>query len=265
MQIENCKLKSANLVKGHHCKQSFKVKSNFQFPFCNFQFSIPLLFALCSLLLVFCPAAHAQVVADKAVASVTNGSRATPDLITYSDLIWQLALEPGTPFAEKPSSANLNRALRLLEDQVLVLQEARKLPSADTPEARKDRDEEVKKRRDELAHLTGSAALLQERMTRVGLTSEQLDSILRDRVMVDRYFDFRFRAFVVIPAKELTDRYNETYGRARNSGRIVPSFDQVRNRIYEELRNAKIAAQIDTFVDNLRDQPGTEIVVLGPA
>jgi hypothetical protein len=255
MQIENCKLKSANLVEGRHCKQSFKVKS-------NLQFSIPLLFALCSLLLAVCPSAQGQVIADKAVASVTNGSRATPDLITYSDLVWQLALEPAAPFAEKPGSEDLNRALRELEDQVLVLQEARKLPSADTPEARKDRDEEVRKRRDELAQFMGSATRLQERMTRVGLTSEQLDSILRDRVMVDKYFDFRFRAFVVIPDKELTDRYNEAYGRARNSGRIVPTFEEVRNRIYEELRNAKIAAAIDAFVDNLREQPGTEIIVL---
>jgi hypothetical protein len=223
-------------------------------------------FAFCLLLSAFCflPSAHAQVIADKAVASVTNGSRATPDLITYSDLVWQLALEPATPFAEKPSSENLNRALRLMEDLVLVLQEARKLPSGDTPEARKDRDEEVKKRRDELAQLMGSAARLQERMTRVGLTSDQLDSILRDRVMVDKYFDFRFRAFVVIPDKELIDRYNETYGRERNSGRIVPTLDEVRSRIYEELKNAKIAAQIDAFVDNLREQPGTEIVVLSP-
>src|SRR5713226_4263150 len=222
-------------------------------------------FAFCLLLSAYCllpSAVSAQVIADKAVASVSNGSRATPDLITYSDLVWQLALEPNTPLAAKPSPENLNRALRLLEDQLLVLQEARKLPSADTPEARKDRDDEVKKRRDELARFMGSATRLRERMTRVGLTSEQLDSILRDRVMVDKYFDFRFRAFVVIPDKELTDRYNETYGRARNSGRIVPTFDAVRGRIYEELRNAKIAAQIDAFVDNLREQPGTEIVVL---
>src|SRR5678815_3995736 len=86
--------------------------------------------AHCSLLTL-----HAQTVADKTVASVTNGSRATPDLITYSDLVWQLALEPNTPFAEKPSSEQLNRALRLVEDQLLILQEARKLPVADTPEA----------------------------------------------------------------------------------------------------------------------------------
>ena len=268
MKIEKCKLEIANSIGNRH--RAVKPTS-FQLSVVNFQFSMPslfarrtLFFALCSLLFVLCPDAHAQVIADKAVATVTNGSRATPDLITYSDLVWQLALEPATPFAEKPSSENLNRALRLLEDQVLVLQEARKLPSADTPEGRKDRDEEVKKRRDELAQLMGSAARLQERMTQVGLTSEQLDSILRDRVMVDRYFDFRFRAFVVIADKELTDRYNDTYGRARNSGRIVPTFDEVRSRIYEELRNAKIAAEIDTFVDNLREQQGTEIVVLSP-
>src|SRR6266849_3636102 len=266
MKIEKCKLEIANLIGNGHCAVK---PNNFQFPVFNFQFSISLvrarrlsLFALCTLLFTLCLSAQGQVMADKAVASVTNGSRATPDLITYSDLVWQLALEPATPFAEKPSSENLNRALRQLEDQVLVLQEARKLPSADTPEARKDRDEEVKKRRDELAQLMGSAARLQERMTRVGLTSEQLDSILRDRVMVDKYFDFRFRAFVVIAPKEITDRYNETYVRERNSGRIVPTLDQVRSRIEEDLRVEKIAAEIDAFVDKLRDQPGTEIVVL---
>src|SRR5712692_929879 len=231
-----------------------------------------LLTARCLLLTLFLLTAHCslltsvsgQVVADRTVATVTNGSRATPDLITYSDLVWQLALEPKTPLADKPASDDLNRALRLLEDQVLVLQEARKLPSAETPEARKDRDEEVKKRRDELAQMMGSAGRLQERMTRVGLTSEQLDSILRDRVIVDKYFDFRFRAFVVIPPKEISDRYNETYGRERNSGRLVPTIDEVRGRIEEKLRVEKIAAEIDAFVDNLRDQPGTEIVVLSP-
>src|SRR6185295_15816889 len=109
------------------------------------------LIANCSMCAVFLLTAHcslltavrAQTVADKMVATVTNGSRATPDLITYSDLVWQLALEPGTQFSEKPSSANLNRALRLVEDQVLILQEARKLPSADSADALVLRDKEV--------------------------------------------------------------------------------------------------------------------------
>src|SRR5688572_2870652 len=143
----------------------------------------PLLFLLtahCALL----TSARAQTIPDKMVASVTNGSRATPDLITYSDLVWQLALEPDTPSSDRPSSAQLNRALRLVEDQLLILQEARKLPSADTTDANAARDAEVIKKRNELAQAFGSGTRLEERMTRVGLTSEQLDLILRDRVMV---------------------------------------------------------------------------------
>lgn len=206
--------------------------------------------------------AAAQTVADKTVASVTNGSRATPDLITYSDLVWQLAMEPNTPFAEKPSSAQLNRALRLVEDQLLILQEARKLPVADTPEARKDFDDAVQKKRDELAQAFGSRARLEERMTRVGLTSEQLDAILRDRETIERYLDFRFRAFVLISQKEITDRYNQETAPLRNTGRIVPTLDQARARIEHDLTEEKIATEIDTFIDSLRDQPGTEIVIL---
>src|SRR2546423_1702642 len=236
--------------------------SNLHFAFCNFQFSTLFLLLLALSPLLVARPAQAQVVADKMVATVTNGSRPTPDLITYSDLIWQLTLEPAIAAPEKPTSPELNHALRELEDQLLILQETRKLPSADSPEALAQRDKEVQARRDELAHAFGSAARLQERMTRVGLTSEQLDLILRDRVAMDQYLDFRFRAFAVVTQKEITDRYNETYGRQRNSGRIVPTLEEVRSRIEHEVMEEKIGAEIDKFVDNLREQPGTEIIVL---
>ena len=221
---------------------------------------ILLLTAHCSLL----TQAQAQTLPDKMVASVTNGSRATPDLITYSDLVWQLALEPDTPSSERPSSAQLNRALRLVQDQLLILQEARKLPSADTTEANAARDAEVIKKRNELAQAFGSASRLEQRMTRVGLTSEQLDLILRDRVMVEQYLDFRFRAFAVVTDREILDRYNQKYGRLRNSGQIVPTLEQVRPQIERELMEEKIEGEIDKFIDELREQPGTEIVILNP-
>lgn len=118
---------------------------------CIFQFG---LFAIC-LWLSFSSSVQAQAV-DKTVASVTNGSQATPDVITYSDLIWQLALEPGRAFTAQPSSQDLNEVLKTLEDQLLVLQEARKLPLALTPDAQKDFDASVKKKRDELAQAFGA-------------------------------------------------------------------------------------------------------------
>ena len=216
------------------------------------------------LLTAYCSPLTAQTVADKTVASVTNGARSTPDLITYSDLVWQLALEPTRAFAERPSSADLNEALRKFEDQLLILQEARKLPLAETSEAQEEFQKTVKERRDELAQAFGSRARLEERMSRVGLTSEQLDTILRDRVTIERYLDFRFRAFALVSSKEISDRYENEYRSQRNSGRIVPTLEQVRDRIEHELTEEKIAEEIDRFVDNLRDGPGTEIVIMNP-
>src|SRR5438128_10042446 len=71
-----------------------------------------------------------QELVDKMVATVNAGIQ--PDcrscLITYSDLLWQLALQPDTPLAN-PTSEGLNAALRLVEDQRLILQEAEKLPA----------------------------------------------------------------------------------------------------------------------------------------
>jgi hypothetical protein len=291
MQIENRKMKTENLIAaermpgavarligtGRHFAERIetprhrvaecngarrKSKSNLHFSFFNFQFSI--LFLLCSLLFALGNAAQAQTIPDKMVASVTNGTRATPDLITYSDLVWQLALEPDTQFSERPSSAQLNRALRLVEDQLLILQEARKLPSADTAEANAARDKEVEDRLNELVRLFGSRASLEGRMTRVGLTTDQLRSILRDRAMVEQYLDFRFRAFAVVTDREIQDRYNQKYGRLRNSGQIVPTLEQVRAQNERDLMEEKIESEIDKFVDELREQPGTEIVVLNP-
>ena len=273
MQIEKCKMKNRNwgerkYVRKREARDGNPIacaggsRSNLQFPFFTFQFSFLFVIALCSLPFALCSSASAQSVPDKMVATVTNGSRATPDLITYSDLVWQLALEPGRPVPDHPSSADLNHALRLLEDQLLILQEARKLPSADTAEGIAARDKEVDVRRNELAQVFGGAQRLQERMARVGLTSEQLDLILRDRVMVDQYLDFRFRAFTIVTDKEIQDRYDQTYARLKNSGRIVPTLEEVRSRIKDELTEQKIEADIDKFVDDLRDQPGTEIVVL---
>ena len=220
--------------------------------------SLLLLSTHCLLLTAYCllpSAVSAQVVVDKTVATVNNGSLAIPDLITYSDLVWQLALQPNAPI-ERPTSQQLNHALELLKDQRLILLEANKLPGAEiTPK-------EVESRRDELAREFGSEAALRERMDRVGLSSDQLVEILRDRIAIDRYIDFRFRAFVLITDKEITAYYNEVYGRQRNSGTIVPTLEQKRSEIEQKLTEEKIASQIGTFIDNLREH--AEIIVLYP-
>jgi hypothetical protein len=58
-------------------------------------------------LLIFAVPCSAQQVVDKMVATVNAGVKT--DLITYSDLLWQLALQPQTQL-DNPKSDDLNRA-----------------------------------------------------------------------------------------------------------------------------------------------------------
>src|SRR4030095_12890577 len=136
--------------------------------------SKPILTALLgALLCAFAPVCSAQQVVDKMVGTVNAGVKT--ELITYSDLLWQLALQPDTPL-DNPSSADLNRALRLLIDQRLILQEAEKLPTIAPTQ------KEINDARDELARNFASAGEFQQRLQRVGLTSEKLDEIIDQRL-----------------------------------------------------------------------------------
>ena len=207
------------------------------------------------------PPAFGQQVIDKMVATVNAG--VLPEcrqvcLITYSDLLWQLALQPNTPL-DNPSSTELNRALHLLTDQRLILQEAEKLPSI-APTA-----DEVQSARDELAKAFSSRTEFEQRIRRVGLTADKLGEILEQRVRIDKYLDFRFRNFVVITQNEVSDYYKDAYVprfKARAPGKIVPTLEEARAEIEKTLTEAKIETDTDSFLDNARDR--AEIVILNP-
>src|SRR5215212_1352392 len=196
----------------------------------------------------------AQQVVDKMVATVNAGVRT--DLITYSDLMWQLALQPNTVL-DNPTSEQLNRALRLLIDQRLILQEAEKLPTIVPTQ------KEIGDARDELARNFASPLEFQQRLQRVGMTSEKLDEIVEQRLKMEKYLDFRFRNFVVISQKEIADYYREVYVprlQARFPGRIVPALEQVGGEIEKTLLEAKIESDTDVFLDTARER--AEIVML---
>ena len=206
------------------------------------------------------PLSSAQEVVDKMVATV-NASALTDCktcLITYSDLVWQLALQPDTQL-DNPSSADLNKALHLITDQRLILQEAEKLPSI-APTA-----DELSRARLDLSRAFPSASEFQLRLQRVGLTAEKLDEILEQRVRIEKYLDFRFRNFVVVTDKEIADYYKDVYVprlRARSPGQIVPRLDEARGQIEKTLTEAKIESDIDAFLDNARER--AEVVILNP-
>ena len=196
----------------------------------------------------------AQQVVDRMVCTVNAGVRT--DLITYSDLLWQLSLPPDTPL-DNPTLTDWNRSLRLLIDQRLILQEAEKLPAIAPTQ------KEISDARDELARHFASISVFQQRLQRVGLTSEKLDEIIDQRLKMEKYLDFRFRSFVVVSQAEIADYYSNVYSpRMRARGRVVPTIEQARAEIETTLKESKIESDTDAFLDTARER--AEIVTLYP-
>lgn len=212
--------------------------------------------ASCFCLFFFVSTIQAQEVVDKTVATVNGGVRT--DLITYSDLLWQLALQPNTSLSQ-PSSETLNTALRIIEDQRLILQEAVKLPTIAPTE------HEIQVARDGLVKQFSSREELEKRMVRVGLTSEKLSEIMEQRVHIEKYLDFRFRSFIVVSQKDVTEYYRDVFVprfKQRTPSLIVPTMEEARPEIEKVLTEAKVGSDIDNFLDNARDR--AEIVILNP-
>jgi hypothetical protein len=194
------------------------------------------------------------------IATVNSGG-VRPSLITYSDLLWQLALQPDTPI-ENPTTEQLVRALNLVISQRLILQEAEKLPAIEP--TKKEIDDRLK----EFIKLFPTQEEFYQRLARAGLysDSEQLKEIVRQRLIIEKYLDFRFRSFTVVTQKEVEDYYRDVWVprlRKEQPGRIVPELKDVYKDVELELTENKIESETDEFLDSTRER--AEIVILDPA
>ena len=197
--------------------------------------------------------ARAQEVVDKMVATI-NGT----ELITYTDLLWQLALQPDTNL-ESPRTEELQRALNRLIDQRLIAQEGGRLPTI------APKEEDVTAAQNELIKRFPTPAAFQQRAARVGLTKEQFYEIVRQRVEIERYLDFRFRSFVVVTEREIADYYRDTYVprlRRQFPGRVPPTLEEAAKQIERTLTEDKIESDTDAFLEDARAR--AEIVILNP-
>jgi len=201
----------------------------------------------------------AQQIVDKTVATVSDGSRT--ELITLSDLRWQLALQPGVQI-NPPSSEDLNRALRLLIDQRLFALEAERLPREPATKA------EINAKINEIVSYFPTPVEFERRLNLVGFKSvsdPNFEQIIAQRIAIDKYLSFRFRSFIVITAEDETRYYQDVYlpeFRRRNAGVIVPTLPSRRTEIVETLTEERVAEQIEAFLDEAKRR--IEIVILSP-
>ncbi len=199
-----------------------------------------------------------QEIVDKTVAVVSDSVRS--ELITYSDLVWQLALQPGTPL-DPPRSEDLNRALQLLINQRIFALEAERLPrTAPT-------DEEITAKVAETLRSFASPAAFELRLKQVGFDSikdEAFEDLIAQRVAIEKYVDFRFASFIVVTPDEENSYYREVFVpdfRRRFPGLLMPSVDEKRSEIHETLTRDKIAAAIEGFLDEEKRRVEIEILI----
>ena len=219
---------------------------------------IPLYFIFLVLLFIFPTGkVQAQETVDKIVATVSDGT--DTELITYSDLLWQLALIPGASLSP-PTSNDLNSALRLLVNQRLFALEADRVPRAATSQS--DVDAEIGR----VLALFPSTAEFEKRLRLVGFDSvkdDNFERIMRQRVSIEKYLEFRFRSFVVITPEDEAKYYREVFTpefRRKNPGLLMPTLDEMRARINRILTEQKVATDIEKFLDDAKNR--SEIVFL---
>lgn len=192
---------------------------------------------------------NAQEVVDKTIVTVSDGVRT--ELITYSDLLWQIALQPNTPLTP-PSSQDLNIALQVVINQRLFALEAQRLPRSTPTDAEIDA-----KIKETLAYFA-STAEFERRLKIVGFSSvkdENFQRMMAQRVATDKYLDFRFRSFAVITAEEENRYYREIFVpdfRKRFPGLLMPTLDEKRAEINQILLEDKVAGDIEDFLDDAK-------------
>lgn len=203
--------------------------------------------------------AQGQTVVDKTVAVVSDGVR-PPELITYSDLLWQLALQPGTQL-DKPRSEDLNQALQLLINQRLFTLEAERLPrTAPTQKEIADKISET------LSHFP-SPAVFEARLKQVGFDSvkdEAFEHLIAQRVATEKYIDFRFSSFVVISADDEAKYYRDVFVpafRQKSPGLLVPTFEEKQAEIHRTMTREKVAVGIESFLDEAKRRDVVEILI----
>ena len=200
--------------------------------------------------------AAAQRVVDKSVATVSDGVRT--ELITYSDLLWQIALQPGSSVTA-PTSQDLNAALQVLINQRVFALEAERLPrTAPT-------DEEIAA---EIARMLAyfPPGEFEKRLTQVGFKSvkdDNFERIIAQRIAIDKYLDFRFRSFIVITAEDEAKYFRDVFVpefRRRNPESLLPTLDESRPAIRAALQEQRVGVSIDTFLEDAKRR--VEIVIL---
>ena len=96
-----------------------------------------------------------------------------------------------------------------------------------------------------------------------GLTQEQVEDYLHNRMQILRFIEIRFRQGIHISDQEISDYYQKTLLPQYAKGTTIPPLNEVAPRIEEILLQQKVTALFGDWLASLRKQGDVE--VLDPA
>jgi len=213
--------------------------------------------------------APGQVVLDRAVAVVNKHVILESDLhgeMRISILEPNGGLEPNTGGEPTPQQA-LQQALERLISRNLIEQQI----SEEDIESIEPSQEDVNARVEELRKVlpvcvnascatdAGWKAFLKAH----GLTENDVDAYIRQRLELLGFIERRFRQGIQISQQQIETYYHGTLLPQYKPGDKVPALDEVAPRIEEILLQQQVNAMLDDWLKNLRQQGDVE--VLDPA
>jgi len=215
--------------------------------------------AIFALILTADLAAFSQKIVDKTVAAVSDGLKT--ELITLSDLRWELALTPGARLTP-PASEDLKAILERLIDQRIWVLEAGRLPR--NPVTEKEVADEIKRVLDRFP----TAGEFESRLREVGFSSvddANFREIIANRIAIEKYLDFRFRSFIVVTAKDEETYYRDVFVpefRRRYNGVEVPALIARRTEINQQLVEDRVALDMQAFLESAKQR--VSVTILSP-
>ena len=100
-----------------------------------------------------------------------------------------------------------------------------------------------------------SEAAFRQRVESVGLTPERIDDLIRQRILIERFIEFRFYSFVFVSEQEIEKYYKEVLvPKVQKAGQVPPPLDQVRDTVTEILKQEKISQELDRYLATARQR-----------
>jgi hypothetical protein len=203
------------------------------------------------------------VALDSVVAVVNNQTILASDV---EDEVRLAVLDPGQGGAGLLSR---QRALDQLISRALIQQQIRQEDAQATEASQAEVDARLTEIRQELpacvrlncATDQGWKAFLAAH----GLTTQQVESYLLNRIEVLRFIEMRFRQGILISPEEVEAYYRQTLLPQYAPGEAIPSLDAVASRIQEILLEQQVNALFDDWLQKLRKQGDVEVLDPTPA